>query len=99
MEHRANIVGVALLCVAFSSEALTLGRIRGAALIGKPLDMVVPVQLDVGEDATSLCFDAEVFHADTRQDTSRVRVVVEATGLPQTTNVRIMSTMASGGVS
>jgi pilus assembly protein FimV len=91
LEHRANIVGVALLCVAFSSEALTLGRIRGAALIGKPLDMVVPVQLDVGEDATSLCFDAEVFHADTRQDTSRVRVVVEATGLPQTTNVRIMS--------
>lgn len=91
MEHKANIVGVALLCVAFSSEALTLGRIRGAALIGKPLDMVVPVQLDAGEDAASLCFDAEVFHADTRQDTSRVRVVVEATGQPQTTNVRIMS--------
>lgn len=91
MEHRANIVGVALLCVAFSSEALTLGRIRGAALVGKPLDMVVPVQLDAGEDAASLCFDAEVFHADTRQDTSRVRVVVEATGQPQTTNVRIMS--------
>lgn len=91
MEHRANIVGVALLCVAFSSEALTLGRIRGAALIGKPLDMVVPVQLDAGEDAASLCFDAEVFHADTRQDTSRVRVVVEATGQPQTANVRVIS--------
>ena len=91
MEHRANIVGVALLCVAFSSEALTLGRIRGAALLGKPLDMVVPVQMDAGEDAASLCFDAEVFHADTRQDTRRVRVVVEATGQPQTANVRIMS--------
>lgn len=91
MEHRANIVGVALLCVAFSSEALTLGRIRGAALVGKPLDMVVPVQLDAGEDAASLCFDAEVFHADTRQDTRRVRVVVEATGQPQTANVRVMS--------
>lgn len=91
MEHRANIVGVALLCVAFSSEALTLGRIRGAALVGKPLDMVVPVQLDAGEDAASLCFDAEVFHADTRQDTRRVRVVVEATGQPQTANVRVIS--------
>jgi len=91
LEHRANIVGVALLCVAFSSEALTLGRIRGAALLGKPLDMVVPVQMDAGEDAASLCFDAEVFHADTRQDTRRVRVVVEATGQPQTANVRIMS--------
>ncbi|NMM20386.1 MAG: hypothetical protein HHJ15_10620 [Rhodoferax sp.] len=53
--------------------------------------MVVPVQMDAGEDAASLCFDAEVFHADTRQDTRRVRVVVEATGQPQTANVRIMS--------
>ncbi|WP_296500805.1 hypothetical protein [Rhodoferax sp.] len=55
------------------------------------MDMVVPVQMDAGEDAASLCFDAEVFHADTRQDTRRVRVVVEATGQPQTANVRIMS--------
>ena len=91
MKHRANIVGVALLCVAFSSDALTLGRIRGAALLGKPLDMVVPVQMEAGEDVAFLCFDAEVFHADTRQDSRRVRVVVEATGQPQAANVRIIS--------
>ncbi|MDO8450320.1 MAG: hypothetical protein Q7T10_16095 [Rhodoferax sp.] len=91
MEHRAKIIGIALLCVALGSEALTLGRIRGAALVGRPLDMVVPVQMDAGEDASSLCFDAEVFHADTRQDASRVRVVVEATAQPHTANVRILS--------
>ena len=91
MEYRANIVGVVLLCVAFGSEALTLGRVRGAALVGQPLDMVVPVQMDAGEDASSLCFDADVFHADTRQEASRVRVVVEATAQPQTVNVRVLS--------
>ena len=82
MEHRAKIIGIALLCVALGSQALTLGRIRGAAVVGRPLDMVVPVQMDAGEDASSLCFDADVFHADTRQDASRVRVVVEPMAQP-----------------
>lgn len=91
MEHKANIFGVALICVAVGSEALTLGRIRGAALVGQPLDVVVQVQLDPGEDATSSCFDADVFHADTQQDASRVRVVVEATTPAHTANVRILS--------
>lgn len=91
MEHKANIFGVALICVAFSSEALTLGRVRGAALVGQPLDVVVQVQLDPGEDASALCFDADVFHADTRQEASRVRVVVEATTPDHTANVRILS--------
>jgi pilus assembly protein FimV len=93
LEHRVKIFGVALLslCVAFSSEALTLGRVRGAVLIGRPLDVVVPVQMDAGEDASSLCFEADVFHADARQDASRVRVVVEATAQPQMGNLRILS--------
>jgi len=91
LEHKANIFGVALICAAFGSEALTLGRVRGAALIGQPLDMVIPVQMDASEDAASLCFEADVFHADTRQEASRVRVVVEATGQANTANVRILS--------
>lgn len=91
MEHKANIFGVALICVAVGSEALTLGRIRGAALVGQPLDVVVQVQLDPGEDAASSCFDADVFHADTQQDASRVRVVVEPTTPAHTANVRIQS--------
>ena len=91
MKLRSNIVGVALLCFAFGSEALTLGRVRGAALVGQHLDVVVPVQMDAGEDAASLCFDAEVFHGDTRQEASRVRVLIEATAQAQTANVRVVS--------
>lgn len=95
MEYRAKLIGVAslLLCVAFASQALTLGRIRGAALIGQPLNMVVPVQMDAGEDASATCFEAEVFHADTRQDPSRLKLTVEPTGQAGTVNVRILSSV------
>lgn len=91
MKHKTKILGIALLCLALGSQALTLGRIRGAVLIGKPLDVAVQVQLAAGEDLTSLCFDADVFHADTRQEPSRVRVLVEALAQTQTANVRILS--------
>ncbi len=91
MKNKAKIIGVMVFCVAIGSEALTLGGIRGAALIGRPLDVSVPVQVDVGEDASSLCFDAEVFHADTRQESSRVRVVTETAAQAQMANVRILS--------
>lgn len=95
MEYRAKLIGVAslLLCVAFASQALTLGRIRGAALIGQPLNMVVPVQIGAGEDASAACFEAEVFHADARQDPSRVKLAVEPSGQADALNVRIMSSV------
>ncbi len=91
LEHRAKFVGIALLFVALSAQALTLGRIRGAALIGQPLDMVIPVQLDAGEDAASLCFGADVFHADARQDAARVRVSVEPTAQALSVSARVTS--------
>lgn len=93
MESQAKLVGVAslLLCVSLTSEALTLGRIRGAALIGKPLDMTVQVQTEPGEDAAALCFEAEVFHADVRQDPSRVRVQVEPSRSTPSSLIRIQS--------
>jgi rhodanese-related sulfurtransferase len=96
LEYRAKLIGVAslLLCVAFASQALTLGRISGAALIGQPLNMVVPVQTSPGEDASAACFEAEVFHADARQDPSRVKVAVQPTGQANSLNVRITSAAA-----
>ena len=93
MKLRSELVGVTLLCAAFGSEALTLGRVRGAVLVGQPLNVVVPVQMDAGEDASTLCFDAEVFHADTRQEPSRVRVQVEPTAQAHAANVRVLSSM------
>ena len=79
-----------MLLLSFNSTALTLGRLRGVALIGQPLDVAVPVQLGEGESATSQCFTAEVFHADIQQDASRVRVLISPVQ-DQTLSVRILS--------
>ncbi len=67
-----------LLATAVGSHALSIGRVRGAAWIGQTLDVTVPVRLEAGEDATALCFDADVFHSDTRVEPRNVRVLTES---------------------
>lgn len=78
MNQRKNIrfaiLGVALLCAATGSSAMTLGRARGAVLLGQPLKLSVPIQLDLGEGPSALCFEADVFYGDTRKDASRITV-------------------------
>ena len=68
------IVGVAALCSAMNSTALTLGRAKGSVFFGQTLRLTVPVQMEVGEGTAALCFEADVFYGDTRQDASRVSV-------------------------
>lgn len=71
--------GVASLA-AVSAHAFTLGDLRGSALIGRTLDVTVPVQAGPGEEATVACFTAEVFHADTRQAAPALSVTQAAGG-------------------
>ena len=68
------VLGVAALCVATGSYALTLGRAKGSVNLGQPLKLVVPVQMEAGEGSSALCFEADVFYGDVRQDASRVAV-------------------------
>lgn len=91
LNNKVKILGLTLLVTTLSSEALTLGRVRGAAWIGQPLEVTIPVQLDPQEDAAALCFEADVFHSDVRQEARRVRVSVEATAQPQSAHVRVRS--------
>ena len=92
MNRRNKILGLLLLVSALDAFALTLGRVRGAALVGRPLDLGVSAQLSPEEAANSLCVEADVFYADSRQDGSRVRVVVEP-GPNQTANIRVTSSV------
>ena len=87
----SGALGACLLAATFNSGAMTLGRIRGTALIGQPLDLSIAVQFDAEENTSSQCMEADVFHADTRQDPSRVKVSVESTQQPQAATVRILS--------
>lgn len=50
-----------------ASHALTLGDLRGNAVIGHSLDVSVVVQAAPGEDVSAACFQADVFHADAPQ--------------------------------
>ena len=53
-------------------DALTLGRARGAALIGRPLEITVPVTLDAAT-GESPCATAELYYGDTQVATPSVR--------------------------
>ena len=93
LEYRAKKIGTAalLLCVSLASEALTLGNLRGPAVIGRPLDVAIPIQVEQTDNAAASCFEAEVFYADVRQAAARVRVSVEPTGVAQSNLVRVKS--------
>lgn len=72
---------------------MSLGRHRGVALIGRPLDISVQAILDAQEDIASVCVDADVFFADNKIDKSRFRVTAEKTGATgQDALVRIRTT-------
>ncbi|TAH11895.1 MAG: hypothetical protein EAZ11_08130 [Curvibacter sp.] len=86
-------LGGVLLFAAMGSSALTLGRARGAALLGQPFQIMVPVQLAPDEDGSGLCFGADVFYGDLRQEASRVSVTPDRNGSGQPTVLRIQSRM------
>ena len=91
MRFKFVTVGVLLAGLSMGSNALTLGRVRGAAWIGQPLQLVVPLQLDPGQDASAACVEADVFHAENKMESTRVSVTVESTPQAETFNVRISS--------
>lgn len=66
------ILGGVLLWAASSSNALTLGKARGAVLLGQPLSLTIVLQYEADEAFADWCFDADVYYGDVRQDGSRV---------------------------
>ncbi len=93
LKLRHTVAGGVLLLAALGSTAMTLGRTRGAALIGRPLDLSVQVRLEAAEDATSACFDADVFHGESRVDGSRVSVQFVPAAGAQDATLRVRSSV------
>ena len=84
-----------LLGFALQSSALTIGRPQGAAWIGKPLDVVIPLTLDEAEAVAVLCLEAEVLQGDTRVDDKRVTVSLEpGADRRQSARAHVRSTVA-----
>lgn len=81
---------VACLLPAAQAWALSLGQARGVALMGRALEVVIPLGLDPGSDAGALCLEPEVFYGDTRASAGRVSARIEAVS-PTQANARIRS--------
>ena len=90
---RLNALGGLLLLITSSSLAVSLGPVRGTALVGRTLDLSVLARLDAGDDASALCTDAELMYSDTRLDSSKVTVRTSATGEAGQALIRVTSSM------
>lgn len=91
MRFKAVTLGLLLAGTSLGSAALTLGKARGAAWIGQPLELQIPVQRDAAEPEGALCAEADVFHGEARQDSSRVRIQTEQGTGTDSYSVRISS--------
>lgn len=87
------ISGVAAFCVATCSSALTLGRATGSVNLGQPLKLAVPVQMEAWEGSSALCFEADVYYGDTRQDANRV--VISSEWYPQSQSASVVVSSSS----
>ena len=91
MFYRHVWLGLAMVCAASASSSLTLGGVRGAVVVGQPLNIGIQMTVDGTEDARSLCIAAEVFSGDTRVDPSRVTVSMDPPDANGNTVARIRS--------
>ena len=94
MKKNALALLVVTLLAAGSSAAMSLGRYRGTAPVGRPLDISVQAVLDAQDDPAALCIEADAFYADNKLDKSLVRVSTEkALSNPLDTIIRIRSSV------
>ncbi len=84
-------ISFALAGVALHSAALTIGPAKGAAWIGRPLELSIPVIRDTQADTTALCVHADIYYAETLQDASGVHVQQESTDQADTVRLRLRS--------
>lgn len=59
------------------TAAMTLGRLRGASVLGQPLALAIPLQTTGDEDVDGLCVAAEVYFGESPVETSRVTARLE----------------------
>ncbi|TXT39559.1 MAG: hypothetical protein FD135_2103 [Comamonadaceae bacterium] len=78
MKNRAGLFASILIALCTQllpqAQALTLGDLRGTAVLGQSLDVSVQVQAGPGEELSAACVKAEVFFADAPQMAPTVTV-------------------------
>ncbi|MBB1599225.1 hypothetical protein A9977_04120 [Variovorax sp. UMC13] len=72
---------------------MTLGQPQGAAWVGRPLDLVIPVTLAEGDSRDALCAEVELMQGSTRVDDRRVTVSAGAGATPGTVRLHVRSSV------
>ena len=88
------ILGAVLLGATGSSLAVSLGRMQGATLVGRPLDVTFTAQFDNAEGLSAVCVAADIFFGDEQVPADRVRIVTGAGAKAGDALVRIQTTSA-----
>jgi len=88
---RQILVGSILLSTVLSSQAVTLGRHSGAAMIGRGLDVRVQALVGPDEDMSALCIQAEVFYGDALVSPASVRTSTQRSAPDAEASVRIQT--------
>jgi len=86
-------VGCILLSTAVGSQAATLGRYSGAAVIGRPLDVRVQALLGPDEDVSSICAQADVFYGDAQVSAGAVRITTQKSAPDAEASVRVQASV------
>lgn len=68
-------LGIVLLSGAMlAAHAMTLGELQGEALIGRPLDLSLPVQSTAGEALSEGCVRADIYFGEAQQKSPRITI-------------------------
>lgn len=86
-------VGCILLSSLAGTQAATLGRHSGAAVIGRPLDLRVQALLGPGEEFSDLCVQSEVFYGDNQVSPGAVRVTPQRSAPDAEASIRVQSSI------
>lgn len=83
------------MCTAVHSAAMTLGRLQGQATLGRPLDVLIQVMWDSGDEGNE-CLAADVSYGDAPLGAGQVSVRIEggAPTAPRASSVRVFSSVA-----
>ncbi len=81
------------MAIALDGAALNLGRAKGVVWIGRPLDVTIPISVDLGGDASAVCATADVFHADNQVGPQNVNVTIEPGPNRSEARVRVRSSV------
>lgn len=68
---------------------MSIGGLRGTAVTGQPLDVLIPIALEQQDDVSSLCVESSVFYGDSRLASSRVRVNVAVASASREATARV----------